>query len=985
MTLGRFAMAITLVFAVVALVYALMTAEKGGPGNTPRQLEQVPVAGPGTEPEADGPDQPRGVEERLALEDAPMSATQEDGRGPLSYRRALGLLIGRVVEADGVPAPGLPLQLYGGGMWDLAPDILSMFEGPPPAIRALKDRGETDEAGRFRFEGVYPGSLHLLGIDLQGPRTTVRFLDRMPNAGETVDVGDLVLEPFAMLTGTVIDLDGAPVAKARVRASNLPALVFQFGAAEVHADTSILLKQRRTDEWQVLELPAWISDLIELLPVPETRTDEDGRFTLEAVPVGLATILVDCRGFVTKVHGPVSTGGAGGEQDLGEIRIDSGEALLGQVVDAAGHPVAGAEVLAGREVSLMQLGLVRPGDVTDRDGRFSVKALGDGPHLVAARGPGLIDWKVLSGQEPGMDHPIIRLDPTHDLTLSVLDGAGRPVKEPECLLRLGIEPAEVPVFSPPIRLAGRIKTQEDGTLLIARLGAAKYDLFIRGNGFATVREEVDLTAGPKTLRVTLEPEQSSTVRLVAAATAEPVEWAVVAANRDHDWQRRSFVPTSSARSNSRGEAVLTGLRDGEYRLQVEHPGYAVTGAVLSVPSDDLVVEMTRGGSLEGRVHAAGKPLDEPRFIIVEGGDGLMRFSLTDLDGRFEIDRIPPGTIRLELFRRFAHASPNDIAQELIESIRPERRLSAEIVEGETTTLDIDLLGSDVAGPTARLRGRLLVNGTPRANWSVTVFPGGNWGQRKSTKTSADGAFEFGEVPSGGARVQLERGGSVNRGWSDGHQVRTIQLAPNEVRELLFDLRTGGLRGRVVSHEVGSPVSGAQVEVSSGRPSLGLNEETTYSSVGALTDAAGEFSFPELPAGTYQIRIEAEGFAASLAGPVEVPFNAEPPPLEIRLNRGSIVEGVLLLPEGPNTSYIFLWIQDLEGRGFLANTDANAKTGAFKLENIAPGSYLLNIAAESGQFESIPLDVPLGGLSGLRLEARKKQPPPQKEELDQSGG
>lgn len=970
MTLWRTGVAATLILAIAALVYVLLAVDPTGPVTRPvLKAGESSRAAEGPARSAPDSDPAGGERETIAVAGDPTEAASAE---PESYRRALGVLIGRIVEAGGEPAPDLPLELYGLGLSDLTPDIVSMFQGPPPAVRTLRGRASTDDEGRFRFEGLFPAAIHALGIDLRGPRTTVRFVDHMPNPGETVDLGDLPLEPFTALTGIVLDFKGEPVAGARVRASNLPALIFQMGLAELRPDSAVLIQEWNSEEWQLLEFPAWISELLDLLPVPQATTGPDGRFTLEAAPTGLASLLVDREGFVTKVHGPVPTGEAGGLRDAGKIRIDEGEELRGLVLDATGRKVPGAEVLVGREIHAAPLALVRPAGVTGADGRFRIPGLGDGGHLLAVRGPDQLDWLVEADLEPGLDEPVLRLAPTHDLTVSVVDGGGDPIENPELMLRLDIEAAEVPVIAPPIRLAGRIEPQEDGRLLIERLGAKTYELLVRAEGFAGARHPVDLTAGPAEVRVILEAEREVRIEIVAASSGEPLEWARVSAFRAGDWKRGMPVPSSSARSDARGIARLAGLREGQYRLRFEHPGFATTGAALEVPSEPLTVELTRGGTLLGRVRAGGQPVLEPRFVVAEGRDNLLRFAVTGAEGEFQLEALPPGTLRLEVRPRFGQQSPNEYAGEVLDSFRPERRVSAEIVEGQTTRLDIDLHDAGVEGPTARLHGRVLINGRPGTGWTLTIHPGGQWGNRKSTRTDAAGLFDFGQVPAGFSRVQLERAGDLNRGqfWLGGHQIQAVELAANEVRELLFRLETGGLRGRVIGDANGSGVGGAQISISSGEPSQISDPNAAWTSLSAVAESSGEFAFAQVPAGSYHVAVEADGYAPAIVGPVLVPYNGEPPPLEIRLTRGSRISGVVELPEDHEFDYLYLWLEDRQTLSHGAGTQADVKSGRFTLENVAPGSYLLNMAAHGGPFIPQEVEVPQGGLKDLRIQMKK---------------
>src|SRR5262249_55131713 len=156
---------------------------------------------------------------------------------------------------------------------------------------------------------------------------TLRFLDCTFTSGEVSDLGDVVLAPFVTFLGKVEDADGKPVAGARVRASLLPAIVFQPGVADVARATAILPdRTQRTFGPPIIEFPASVRAWESMLPFPTTRTDEAGAFKLAGVPQGLATLVVDADGYTGTTRGPTPTGKKA-ERDVGTIELARGRTI----------------------------------------------------------------------------------------------------------------------------------------------------------------------------------------------------------------------------------------------------------------------------------------------------------------------------------------------------------------------------------------------------------------------------------------------------------------------------------------------------------------------------------------------------------------------------------------------------------------------------------------------------------------------------------
>ncbi len=936
---------------------------------------EVPVSGDAVErvTEDDGPriadvaPAPSSAGKREAVVPNARPGVAAETTMPERYRRALGTITGRVVEASGEPVGDVPVALYRFQRTDFATDVGSLFDGgPAPRVAARHGETVTDDAGRFQFTGVFPESFAALGIDVHGPRATARFVDHLPSAGETVDLGDVTLERSVTFKGVVEDLDGEPVPNALVRATNLPRLIFDFGAAYARRDASFVVKEWRAETWDVYEPRPWMRELFDDLPIPQTRTDDEGAFVLEAVPVGLGSIVVQKEGYVSRVHGPVPTGESG-ERDVGTIRVDHGDEIAGRVVDASGAPVAGVRVLAG-PMLMGEVGLVWPLGVTGSDGRFAAEGFDDKPHFVCARADDAIDWKVLEGVQAGFGELAVMLDPAYDLTISVVDAAGKVVADPTLLLRPTFDPADAPVAFSPIPLADRLERNDDGTFVVRDLGARKYNVLARADGFAFARAEADLTAGPARAQLVLSPERTLDVRVMDGTTGEPLEWVNVSAHRGDEWIRDDFFPLVSRRSDEDGMATLPGLRDGTYSIRAEHPDFSPAATPAELPMDGPVeLELRPGGTIVGRVHQGGRPPDVPRFLMLDqSGDEIPRFVVTDLEGKFRVTRLRPGTVRIEVFRRFANQAPNTYVENAMRNVNAERRARVEVVEGQESTVDIDLLGLGFDGPSARLSGSVERNGAPLVAASVSVRPESDWEQSRAVSTDANGRFDFGLVPAGVLWVHLEPGSDSGRNFGGGIQQR-IELAENESRELRFEFRTGRLVGRVETAD-GGVVAGAAIWASS-VAAQGEEQVEPPQRIGltASTDASGEFTFDSIPAGSFILSVHAEGFARASHGPVQVSENVAPPPVVIQITKGVEVSGTIRFPADHASAYLWIWAQAKDGGGYGDGAEIDEKTGKFTFKNLSPGEYQIMIAAERA-YAPHDIRVPDAGLRDIVIDA-----------------
>lgn len=256
-----------------------------------------------------------------------------DRDGVVLRLERVATLGGTVVTRSGEPVPEARVVIEP----TLGPSPLGRVDG-----RLVGELGTiADLDGRFSIPGIAPGSYHVRAIRAGEPRAQLGM-----KAGVIVEAGRT---------------------DARIEVDELGRIV---GTIEIAGGRSL------TPYWVRLgrEAPKWF----------DTPT-----FEIDDVPAGQHFIEIDGPD-VLGVQLPELEVTAGKALDLGTIKLTGGRTLRGTVVDGAGAPVAGATVVAGRQLEADGLSLAPyPSPrldivVSDRDGHFTVAGLGTGETTVVA-------------------------------------------------------------------------------------------------------------------------------------------------------------------------------------------------------------------------------------------------------------------------------------------------------------------------------------------------------------------------------------------------------------------------------------------------------------------------------------------------------------------------------------------------------------------------------------------------------------------------
>ncbi|MFH1998985.1 MAG: carboxypeptidase regulatory-like domain-containing protein [Planctomycetota bacterium] len=894
----------------------------------------------------------------------------EEGGMPASFRKALGGLKGRVVEEDGTPVPGMSVEIFGMGAQDFIFDGSAFMEDASPQLEFRVGKTRTAQDGTFRLADIYPRSMCMLGIDLGGGRATSRFLDSMPCPGETKEIGDIVLAPCSVMVGRLVDAAGEPVAEARVRAVQLIPAVFLSGLQEFRLGCSFLI--RWDTNHFVMEPPPAILQLYRMLPFPQTLSHADGSFRLEGVPLGVVTLLVDRPEFVTLENHSVSTS-KGGETDVGEITLRRGVELLGKVLDSEGKPVAGAEVRAGAIYGFTEFVVLQPPVRTDKAGAFHLPGVQPRSTFAAARRFPGDPWTVVGPFHPEFDPPVIHLPPAYDLKLIVVDHEQMPAQEIRLKFRETGFFMEATPFNLPITPKERMTITDKGEVEVTGLLPGEYEVLITAKGCGVTRELLTLRNEALVKRIVLQPAHSAAIRVLTEKERTPVEWAKVCAATDDEAWLANPANVSSGRTDPNGLARLNHLNPEEYQVTVSHPDYAISQVTLKVPaSSETVVLMRPGGSLEGKVHDEPGVCEGPFMVGVQlnsafddSGGGAEaetpRFTATDLEGDFRMTHLNPGEYEVYVLKRLLDQDPLGFTEVLRRG--PIMATEAEVYAGQTSYVELSLDEKEI-GPSAELSGQVRIDGVPAAGARINIYAK----RRYETTVDASGRFSLGRVPVGNHSLRISQlPGSL--GQYDFEMRYKVDVQEDVPLYETLDILTGSLSGAVVDQRTGRTVPGVRV-----RARMETKDAPYWIQVKIVTSLDGKFLIEGLPIGTFQVKVDKEGFGSRPVNGVKVFPGGKAGPINLLLETPVVVEGQAVIPEELNeTPWLNLVIKpaDTSNEGW-EWMKLDKETHTFRTEELVPGRYIVRLVGNfKDSYKSIEIEVPEGGISGLVLAFEKE--------------
>jgi protocatechuate 3,4-dioxygenase beta subunit len=651
----------------------------------------------------------------------------------------------------------------------------------------------------------------------------------------------------------------------------------------------------------------------------KVKSGKDGRFVVADLPSGKVTVEAGAEGHAQAKLANVAIP----KTDL-ELVLDLSGGLTGLVTDTSGEPLAGADVKASwRDAT----GARSRAAKTGADGRYHIADAGKlKVTRVSVRAP-----KFLPVDRDGG----VPSDGVLDFVLERGGSIAGIVRGPD-----GKFP---PSFTVKVHAVGHSSSSAnplhefedpEGAFRLDEIEPGTYTIEVAAKGYAGVSsQELTLVAEQVVDAGTLTLQSKAVLRgrVVAARDRAPVSGATIRIAlvdaADHSATARattSWTETSAAD----GTFATAELPDGTFDITLEHPQYApVTTRVPFRPGADnpeVVLELYRGGSLTGTVVGPGlDPVPGVHIAAAPANGGDARVTDTGSDGRYFIDGLAPGAYTVSRQNDRPGGGPNL------------DKKSATIVEGETTTVDFD------EKPSVVVSGTVLRGETPVPDAAIHFVPIDADVTRagSSARSDANGGFQIGLRHGGRYQVSVVFGVA---GGPNGHNIVTLTIPelPEVRQDIVFNVQA--ITGHVVDPER-QGVKGALVTaLRDGAPAGGSPRQST-----TLTTDDGAFRLEAVDPGTYRVSARARGYAPGEVYPVTVGEDAPIPDLDLSLERGWIMRGRVVDPEGrPVASALVVVAPDGAAEsGYLpAQSDG---TGTFRIT--APADGPVSVAAISTRF------------------------------------
>jgi hypothetical protein len=903
----------------------------------------------------------RPAEDVLAwIDEMQMPAAASDDRGQLSLTLP--------------PAGRESVRLLAAGGEQLVADVTPPRKAAPPGTVRLDLRPAVTLAGRVIEElrrSALPGALVWIGRDFASWVRTDRsgdyLLTRSPgNQGvvraaasgyfeETASIPDLAagsspgptfaLSPKALLSGLVVDGQDRPVGDVDIR---------------TRYDATVARRPKLR-----LRMSGGL-----------TRSQVSGRFRIDNLVPGAPYMLRFAKpGFAVQLLAATAPEVGSPASQL-RIVLTPGKVAFGFVRDEQEHPIPGASVELRPVLDgnlFRQIQRIREPDPaliaqasTNAAGLFEMRDLRPGRFELAVQARGFATVRV-----PGIEIPTERdrfdagtviLKPEALLAGRVQSPEGRPLEG----AGIRIVPSDPLTANLPGSIAGSgppdAVSDAVGSFQLAGQRAGDHlKLTVERSGYATAELTGVPVPAPEPLVVVLSPSSRLAGR-VADVEGRPLAGISLTAV-----SLRSVViagmPASSgrafqARSRDDGSFVIEGVEPGGIELTASGEGWQDTVQNFQVPAgqnrEDLEIVLRKAAHLTGQVLGPdGTPVvgaeighhepDQPVTVLAFHAP----LATSDGDGRFSIDGLAPGPLRLMA----SHTAFGRTFQEL--DAKPgENRVDFQFARGQTLAGQVvDGAGAPVAGARVWLRSR------------PSTLP--------STQAMSrdDGRFTFDGLAPGAYELQAAKDG---RG-------RTRDPAPVQIaaesppQEVVVELAsTGAIRGHILGL---TPDELAQVRLAVD----GASPE------GVSVSYDGSYGVSGVLPGTWRIVAELPRTGRQAEGEATLEPGAGDTLLDLDFRQGLTLSGTVRRNDQPLAGGAV----SLLGFGASPATSETDLQGRFSFHGLLPDHYRIEIAdyrtrlvhtreIDLRQDDQVVIDIQTTGLTGIVVDELSREPVSQAE-------
>jgi len=825
----------------------------------------------------------------------------------------------------------------------------------------------TDAKGNYSLN-VAPGSY---AVSASHPAYDSRNnVDANLSSGQSA-VKEIVITPFARVSGVVLDEERKPVAAAAITTQEAREGGMEFmmrmgqqqtsmsgpdGRFSMRIRTDSELKLRATKK----AFPSVLSDSIKLAPAERranivltipTGVAVTGKVTdrsgtgLSGVAVSAQPVQGGGRGGMQRIlmgfgmnsdDDPVRTGSDGtftirvteGTYDFAfrregfstkNVRGKSVSVAGPNVVEAALDPsveIEGRVVRGGQGVGGVTIFSFGDGDATDTttgpDGSFMLKGLSRGNTRLMLRQEEEFVNEQKMVTAPGRD-VVIELPAGVRVSGRVTEkSTHKPVTSFQVGVSISRSAGGMMIMAPPLM---RSVTSDDGTFTLDNVPTGAVNFVASAPGYSTSRLNLNVEEGKPVTN--LEVELDTGVRLVGkitgpdgAAVSDAQVRLAMMAGPGMNIARATDKRTTT---NSDGEYELEALEPGEETIEIMHSKYLTERKTVQLKGREtrLDVQLSAGDRVSGVVVTeSGAAVPEAEVMAMASG-GMPRTGKTDAAGRFEFDSLSPARYRFTASKTgYADGSVADV----------------DVASGVPVRI-VMKSGGTIYG---------FVRGLPEDELSSTLVEARGGDGYASSAVDSSGAYKIEGVPSGTVSVRATMTG---RGFSSRKTSpsQTVEMTAGTSRQLDVEFRNDTvIKGRIRRN--GQSVPGAAVSF---RPKSGGIQTTAT----VTSDDAGNYTVSGLDDGEYTVSVTDMQRFTSFTTTYEVrgsgTFDIDHTANAVR---GRVVDSSSGDPiadarvELRNTS-------SSSGMPFAERMAATDVNGVFNLDLVSPGNYTMTATKE----------------------------------------
>lgn len=626
-------------------------------------------------------------------------------------------------------------------------------------------------------------------------------------------------------------------------------------------------------------------------------TNDDGTFTLEHVTPGAMNITVTAPGYTQGRAQNINVEDGKRIADL-EVQLEHGAHVTGRVTGPDGSPLSGVSVMAAPAGARRFPGGFSPlASVTDASGEYSLDNVETGDKTFTFDRNGFLTTQknaTISGADARVDAQM-----STGLRISgvVVNDAGAPMAD------AGVSASSASDSA----FGGRsTRTDANGQFTMDDLAPGRYTFRAQKSGYAPGSlPDFDISAGAP-VRIVVQSGGTITGHITGLSADELSQVGVIA-------QIGNMM--SSGTVDSSGNYRIDGAPVGTLRVYAS--AGSGMGGRMSTPKS---VTIDAGGSAQvdldfptgtvsGRVTRDGKPSSQA-IVMFMPGRGTTATNVrtsTDGDGKYTAVGLSDATYTVQVIDLGA-GTPYQTTYE----------------SHGSGTFNIDI-------KSATVRGRVIdtSTGKPVDDAAITIRAAGDSPMRfglRTIATDASGTFIADSVPAGNYTVSAEK---------DGYGVKTADLTVGDSGgDVELQLTpNAGVKLRVVDARDGRAISAFVRAVDA-------TNKVVYESPFRFTSGGSDTTTVPLDAGTYRVTVTASGYATQtvmMTSPSTQTVGLTPGgSIAIKSTGSTMRRARLMAADGREYARSF---------GFPAAFGIDPSPGTTLLENIAPGTYTLQLLGD----------------------------------------